>query len=262
MAYYTLFRKLRCKTPFATDKKTKGKGRVEMKKPSAEKGKYIFLKGVNPARFLLALYILIPLLIIGSGFGLWIEVTPSFYESISNSFVSDRLLDTSALADVTAFRPYKLFYTGPVDGGEIQSNYVVDTEITLKTQNLYTLAKESENIMYLNLILSLTDGSESEIFGKEVEGVWRTHFSSKFETVTAEGLTISYATDKITTSSYRFSLKLDFSSMTDEAFVDNTKITPSFILDSEGYPLLFDMIKDNSDLTFRLDLKLTEIIEE
>ena len=258
MAYYTLFKKLNLKIYSKNCKK----GKANMKKPTRKTVKYNFLKGVNPARFLLALYLIIPLLIIGSGFAAWVDITPSFNVNTTDSIIADRLLDTSKLAEVTAFKPYKLYYTGPVEGGQIQSNFAVDTEITLNTKNLYSLSKDCNKIMYLNLTLSLTDGSNCDIFGKETGEVWNTNFSYKFTTVSKDGLTVSDYATKITSSSYKLSLKLDFSQMGDNAIVDNLTIKPSFVLDSEGYSILFDLIKDKPDTTFRLDLKIADVVEE
>ena len=209
-------------------------------------------------RFLLVLYILVPLLIVTTGWAAWITTTPSIDVSTTGSFVADRIINTNALLEVTAFDQYELYYAGPVQDGKIQSEFVVESTINLKLNNLHTLSAETDGVLYLRMVLSLTDGAECDIFGAEEGGVWSTHFTSPFSAASLDGVAVSVQSTDFTSSSYQLVLKLDFTAISDGATLANSTITPSFILDAEGYPLLFDLVLEDPNLTFRLDLKLTE----
>lgn len=209
-------------------------------------------------RFLLVLYILVPLLIVTTGWAAWITTTPSIDLFTTGSFVADRIINTNAFLEVAAFDQYKLYYTGPVQDGKIQSEFVVESTINLKLNNLHTLSAETGGVLYLRMVLSLTNGADCDIFGEEEGGVWRTHFTSPFSTTSLDGVEVSLQSTAFTSSSYQLVLRLDFSAIGAGAALANSTITPSFILGAEGYPLLFDLVLEDPNLTFRLDLKLTE----
>lgn len=240
-----------------------------------ESNKKSFSEKIFSARSLFIIFILLPVLIVGIGFSAWSAITPNFGGYVTSNVTSERLIDTSALMNVDKFEPYtkQLFFTGAVgEEGKLEHELHVETEITLKTANIYTVAKDcGKNNLYLSLTLSLKSGEECSIFRDSKTG--KTDFGFDFVQQTKNGSNVGEGGVTITvkphsaelnstTSSVTLLLVLNFNDLTKGNPFSETEdmltIKPEFVLNAHGYPTFFELAMGKTQ--FRLELSLSETL--
>lgn len=210
-------------------------------------------------KVLIVLYIVLPMLLVATGFSAWVINTPSFSADFYGTTTSSALIDTSALLEVKKFEPIEeLYYTGPVSGNNLQKQLNIDTIININPNKVATIARESSNIMYLKLTLMLkSNKNNSDIF---------TRFSSSFSvTNTVNGVNVEEVPATLekpasTSSTYSVIYKLTFTNGTSLPDDFSLTMSPSFVLSPEGYAAFYDYcVKgDIADDPFVLDLRLSE----
>lgn len=225
------------------------------------------------ARSLLIVYILLPLLIVGTGFSAWITYTPYVNMLVGSKITSDRVIDTSALMTIETFEPYtqQLYYTGPLDkDGKIVNELHIETAINLNLHNIFEVAKDcSQTQMYLSLTLSLKSGDNSTIFYDTEKQTSSFRYECSEKTFTKNGVslltaTISNVHPTPTSSSVTMLVLLNFDDVSgSNPFAlgelmagDELLINPEFILNATGYETYFNLATKGTN--FRLDVRLSE----